>query len=147
MRIRSVVLFEGGFPAPVEEEGPDGLEEKLRPVADWLFDNLSGEGFTVGSPEWFDYEFQIKTTVDGRTYEVSVSLDFLSWRWFEIYFPRTLGLLARLVGKDETEQMSQLGSAIDRGLRVLDGVGEIRWYEGMPDDADQGFSAGPVETS
>ena len=29
MRVRSVVLFDGGFPTPLEEEGPEELEEKL----------------------------------------------------------------------------------------------------------------------
>jgi hypothetical protein len=146
MKVRSVVLFEGGFEVPAEEDGPEGLEEKLRPVAEWLADHLAAEGLGVEPPEWMDYEFQMKTTVGERTYEVAVSLDFLEWRWFEIYYRRTLGLLSRFIGKDESAEMSRLGTAIDGGLRGMEGVGEIRWYEEMPDNPDRGFASGPVET-
>lgn len=146
MRIRTIARFRGGFPEPTEAEGPGVLEERLTPVAEWLHDHLQAEGLEVEALEWFDFEYQVVCRVDGRAYEVGVSFDSLSWSWFEIHYARTLGFLARLVGRDECRQMVRLSETVDRGLRALEGVTDVRWYDDVADDPEKRFFLHPVES-
>jgi hypothetical protein len=145
MHVRTIARFQGGFQAPTEAEGPSVLEERLRPVAEWLHGHLAAEGIDAEPPEWFDFEYQVLCRVDGRVYELGVSFDYLGWSWFELGYARTLGFLGRLVGRDESKQMSRLSEAVDRGLRALDGVTEVRWYDQLTEDPGRGFSPHPVE--
>ena len=144
MDIRTVALFKGGFAEPTEKEGPTVLEDRLRPPADWLREELRSAGLAVGPSDWIDYAYELSCTVNDRTYEVEVSYDFLTWDWFEITYGPTIGFFSKLLGRDESAELTVLSQAIDRSLKRHESITEVRWYTRMPTDPDVGFTHSPV---
>ena len=143
MRASSFARFKGGFSTPRMEDGPEALKEVLEEPAAYLAGELPAVGVQCSAPEWCDYEYEIRCSVDGRRYRLSVSFDYLEWEWFEVGYPPSLGILARLLGRSESSEMTKLSHALDAVLRQRPGVTDLRWYRKPLADPEEDFARHP----
>lgn len=145
MGVSSFARFKGGFDMPRMEDGPEALERVLEQPATYLATELGSAGIRCSDPEWCDFEYEIQCSVAGRQYQLSVSFDYINWEWFEIGYPPTLGLLARLLGRDETSEMTKLSNAVDTALRRREGVTDLRWYRKPLGNPEKDFAQHPED--
>ena len=140
MAISTCVRFSGGLSPPKsEKENPNpGIE-----IVQRLQSELPKQGVEVTWVENIEFAHQLNCRVGSRTYEVLVGYDWLSGKWWEIFYKPTLSWLRRLFGQTEEEEMRVLTSAIACAVQQLPGIQEICWYQRFKGTAGPSYSASP----
>ena len=136
-QMNTVVALRGQFSAVFPElntikEGQDRIPG--RELADFLHNGLKSHGFEVSEIENVEPLFSIKCKSGQLTYEILVSLydpDAEQPIWV-IECPCKLGILAKLMGKKEDEELRTILAGIYSALSQKDKVWEMRWFKNLP---------------
>jgi hypothetical protein len=139
-RAMTCVRFRGGFTPPrsVGEDRNPGGE-----IAAHLGRELPIHEVTVGGIRDVEYAHEVSCTIDGRTYEVMVSFDWISKEWWEVFYGPSLSAFDRLRGRAEVGTMRRLSAAIYAVLTALPGIDEIRWYADYAEAVDGDYAPTP----
>jgi len=137
------VRFSGGPPIPaVAGEMPSPGEE----IVQHLVASLPKYGIAVLEQEDVEYARELKCSVRDRVYVVSVAYDWLNQGWWEVFWEPRLGVLQRLLGRSEADELRLLAQAIAQALDSCSSIQERRWYPQHFVDTrkDVPFSATPT---
>jgi hypothetical protein len=132
MKIESCVRFtRGAIPRPSLRKDPNPGSD----IAAHLVQELPRHDILVEQSTDIEFAHELLCQVDGRQYTLLVSYDWITEKWWEIFYSPTLSWFQRLLGQSETGQMTRLSLAIQEAINTLPGVIERRWYK------DYGVSA------
>lgn len=134
------VRFRGG-PTPPRSVGED--RNPGGDIAAHLVRELPAHEVTVGGIKDIQYAHEVACTIDGRTYEVTVSFDWSSGEWWEVFYGPSLSAFDRLRGRSEVGTMRRLSAAIYAVLTALPGIGEMRWYVDYAEALDGDYAPMP----
>jgi hypothetical protein len=125
MRISTCVRFTGGptSPATPKEEPNPGDEIVAHLVA-----CLPRAGIAVRKVADIEYAHEIECEVSGKTYKVLVGFDWITQRWWEVFYRPRLSWVSRLLGRSEFDEMRSLTRALAVAIGELPGLSEARWY-------------------
>jgi hypothetical protein len=93
-----------------------------------LGETLPGLGVEILGHEDVEYAHELRCRVANRIYTVSVAYDWLQQGWWEIFWSPTIGILLRLLGRSEDDELRRLAVAVSQALDSLPGIQERRWY-------------------
>ncbi len=139
-RAMTCVRFRGGFTPPrsVGEDRNPGAD-----IAAHLGRELPAHDIKIGSMKDIEYAHEVACTIDGRTYDVTVSFDWTSGEWWEIFYGSSLSAFDRLRGRSDVGTMRRLSAAIYAVLTALPGIGEMRWYADYAEALDGDYAPTP----
>jgi hypothetical protein len=140
VKAMTCVRFRGG-PTPPRSVGEDrnpGAE-----IGAYLGRELQAHDVKVESIKDIQYAHEVSCTIDARTYAVTVSFDWSSGEWWEVFYGPSLSAFDRLRGRSEVQTMRKLSAAIYAVLKALPGIGEMRWYADYASSFDGEYAATP----
>jgi hypothetical protein len=137
--ISTCVKFKGGYPMLTEVELAPGRELTAHIVSSFRKQGIQ----TYDSTE-HEIGNTIKCTIEKRKYEVEVSFDWVTNEWWEVMYTPTLGLITRLFGGNEANEMQLLTKAIAKAIKEIRGIYEIRWYSEFPNNPDKNYTIMPM---
>lgn len=145
MTISSCVKFKGGFAIPVDIE--QGSQKELE-LAAHVATSLRKQGIEVGDAEDIEFAVSIPCKIGNRKYEVLASFDWVTKEWWEVFYPApSIGLFIRLFRPEKVSamqlEMQKLTRAIDKAVREIQGIMEVRWYPDFPSHPDKNWSRLP----
>jgi len=124
--ISKYLRFSGGPPTPTV---PGLTPSPGEAIIAHLKATLPAFGVRVLGHEDVEYAHELKCTVHARTYCVSVSYDWVSAGWWEVFWNPVIGLIGKLRGQSEDEELRCLATAVSQSLDSLPGILERRWYK------------------
>jgi len=125
--ITTYVRLDATLPKP--EPGESGAGE----LAGILFEGLCAHGFKPTPPTDCEYAHFLRCKSGDCEYEIMVAFDFVDGKTWEISCPSRLGLLAKLFGKSERQELGALITAIHDILQSDSRVTSIKWNAGYGD--------------
>lgn len=134
------VRFRGG-PTPPRSVGED--RNPGADIAAHLGRELPAHDVVVERIEDIQYAHEVSCTIDGRTYGVTVSFDWNSGEWWEVFYGPSLSAFDKLRGRSEVVTMRKLSAAIHAVLLALPRIGEMRWYEEYAEAVDGDHASTP----
>jgi hypothetical protein len=119
------VRFSGGPAVPTK---PALDPSPGREIVAHLTGTLPGLGVQVTGSRDIQYAHELDCLVGTRPYSVLVSYDWVSEGWWEVFWSSTIGLLGKLFGQTEENELSTLATAVEHSLASLPNIQERRWY-------------------
>jgi hypothetical protein len=126
MKISTCVRFSGGpTPPATPRENPNPGKE----IVEHLVAHLPKAGVKVTGAVDIEYAHEIQCDVSGKRYTVLVGFDWVTGRWWEVFYSPRLSWVRKLLGQSEAEEMRVLTHALAVAIGALPGLGEARWYK------------------
>jgi hypothetical protein len=110
-------------------EKPQAGESGAGELAGILFEGLRARGFEATAPTHGQYAHFLHCKSGDYEYEIMVAFDFVDGKTWEISCPPRLGLLAKLFGKSERQELGALITAVHDILQSDSRVTSIKWNE------------------
>jgi hypothetical protein len=138
-QINTFVKFKGPFAEKVKG-GLPGAD-----LAQFLAEKLRQKGLAVCPVGKNEIPPTINVTSGSIEYSVTVCPSIYSTDYWEIDCPRTKGLISRLFGKSEEDELGSLVNAIADILRDEEAITHIKWYRNYSERLDEYVRARSVK--
>ncbi len=102
-------------------------------LAGYLAENLKQRGFVVKSAQNIEYAFEIKCLSGQIEYGMTIGLDTVYNKRWEVAVQPRYNFLDKLFGKNEDKELSDLLNTVDAILHSDQAISDIKWYKSYND--------------